>query len=193
MKDPTETPTQERSPARIELFDFFDRLIIASRLDLKSRVRRLIDRSFTAGKIELREDPSGPKHGTTELLVPAQRDYLILPRLVVAGIGSRLSQTLEMIEKQKMALTEASENALAHAFGENAGSILYRYLVSPKELTIEVIDDGRGMTSGLIDENKNWVGGENGMGLFLMQSLVDRLEIESEPGEGTLVRLITVL
>ena len=88
----------------------------------------------------------------------------------------------------KVAVSEAVNNAVVHAYGGGDGEIDVVFGMAGDELTIQVRDhgvafepDGVGKPASLqgktIDEIQS-----GGLGLFLMQALMDRVEWKQEGG-----------
>lgn len=176
---------------RVEILDCFDRLILRSSAQLKPILKQLIEQSLASAKIEFREVQGGFSDEAIEFSIPAQRKYLTLPRLVLAGIGASLSLTVETIEELKLALTEVGTNAVQHAYkGQRSpGLIVYRFKISDTRLVMEVIDSGVGMNPKQLETASQG----NELGFLVMGKMVDKVEIASELGRGTLVRLISDL
>jgi serine/threonine-protein kinase RsbW/stage II sporulation protein AB (anti-sigma F factor) len=82
-----------------------------------------------------------------------------------------------------LAVSEAATNAVLHAYlGRPAGPLHLRGVVRDGALVITVADEGRGMrprpdSPGL------------GLGLPLLASSVDHLEVESPPAGGVIVQM----
>ena len=90
-----------------------------------------------------------------------------------------------------VALTEALSNAILRGNGEDASkSVRVRVLVDAHLLVVEVEDDGSGFDLEACTGDPTTpdnLGREDGRGLFLMQSLMDR--VEQFRGSGNVVRL----
>lgn len=184
--------TRRCSVARtVKIVDFFDELILVGSRESKPTLKQLVEKCLTTENIEFQEIDLLAKD-TIQMTIPAETKYLTLPRLVVAGIGASRLLSHEVIEDLKKALTEASTNAIKNAYKNNFGqSIVYRFRTSDRQIVIEVIDNGVGMDSRRLEQARSeTVSKGEGLGFFVMQSLVDKVEITSEPGQGTLVRLI---
>ncbi len=99
-------------------------------------------------------------------------------RLTIDDVGAGASKTDEDL---LMLASEALSNALRHSRARNVDVVLS---VSPAEDVLEVVDDGVGF-----DMEKS----SRGMGLANMKArtraLGGELELESQPGEGTRIRV----
>jgi serine/threonine-protein kinase RsbW len=127
------------------------------------------------------------------LTVPAQAEYVDLIRLTLYGIASKMKYSFEEIEDMKVAVSEAVNNAVLHAYGGEDGVIEVSFAVSEDELAITVRDHGVSFTpsgnpvsSSLhgksIDEIQS-----GGLGLYLMQALMDRVEVKHEGGTAVIL------
>lgn len=90
-----------------------------------------------------------------------------------------------------VALTEALSNAILRGNGEDlAKQVRVRAEVSEVRLVLEVEDEGDGFDLDACTSNPNLpenLEREDGRGLYLMRSLMDR--VEAYRGEGNVVRL----
>ena len=118
-----------------------------------------------------------------------------LARVVIAAFISRADPTLDELEDVKTAVSEAVTNAIIHGYREQGGRVVMRaHLTEENELSVEIIDRGVGIadvaqamqplyTSAAENER-------SGMGFSFMEAFMDDLEVESVPGEGTIVRMV---
>ena len=117
-------------------------------------------------------------------------------RLAVAAFIAPLNPTLEELSDVKTAVSEAVTNAIIHGYG-NRGCITERVLMNCElkgdVLEVEVIDRGVGIEDvdramqPLFTTRPEWE--RSGMGFAFMEAFMDDLEVLSEPGQGTLVRM----
>ena len=114
-------------------------------------------------------------------------------RVVVAVFMSRMDPTLEQIEDVKTAVSEAVTNAVIHGYQGGKGIIFLEAAVDGQWLTVTVRDTGVGIRDvkramePLYTTDKT--GERSGMGFSFMEAFMDRVEVESEPGEGTTVTM----
>lgn len=107
--------------------------------------------------------------------------------------------TLEELTEIKTAVSEAVSNAIIHGYErKGTGKIrMEMQLLDKDKIMIKVIDFGK----GIVDVKKAMEpmfsteeGREmSGMGFTVMESFVDKVFVESKPGEGTAVTLIKYL
>ena len=84
-----------------------------------------------------------------ELEIPARSAYLSLVRLVVdAAVGSLAPGVgAARLDDLKIAVTEACSNAIeAHEAADADGPVVVRCTVDDDQVTVEVVDRGRGST-----------------------------------------------
>ncbi|MCD9025981.1 anti-sigma B factor RsbW [Cohnella silvisoli] len=128
------------------------------------------------------------KERNVTLSVPALPEYVDLVRLTLYGIASKMKFTFEDIEDMKVAVSEACNNAVLHAYGGDDGNVEVQFVTNADELSITVRDFGRSFkiaenqaTPSLhgksIDEIQS-----GGLGLYLMQALMDRVEVQHDGG-----------
>jgi len=129
-----------------------------------------------------------------ELTFPASSRYLVLARLSVAGVAPVVGLSTEQLADLKLAVTEACANVVKHAYPEGErGDVHLRLAVEEGMLSVEVTDSGRGMSAlpGIVWDPAALH--EQGMGLTIVRSVVDELEIDSPPSGGTVVRFRKLL
>lgn len=126
-----------------------------------------------------------------EMIVPSKPEYLGVVRLTVSGIANRMGYTYEEIEDIKIAVTEACTNVVFHAYEEvDEGKTKLNFVVYEDRLEIFVIDQGKSFDKKAVHEKVGPVDSnvaveklnEGGLGLFLIESLMDKVEITSNSG-----------
>lgn len=127
------------------------------------------------------------------LTVPALPEYVDLVRLTLYGIASKMKFTFEDIEDMKVAVSEACNNAVLHAYGGDEGKIEVQFLSIGEELSITVRDFGRSFSIADKKESTSMHGKtideiqSGGLGLYLMQALMDRVEVQNEGGTSVVL------
>lgn len=125
------------------------------------------------------------------LSFPARAEYLLLPRLALAGIARGVEIPEEVLADLKLAVTEACGNAVRHAYADAAIDDLVRVTIAVENGTVRIAieDDGVGLAGGggLVDARLE---GEGGMGLSIIKAIADDLTVgPAGDGGGTLVVL----
>lgn len=115
-------------------------------------------------------------------------------RTVVAAFVAQLDPTIEEIADVKTAVSEAVTNCIIHGYENKIDYIILKAEIDGNKLTVEVIDNGVGIEdiskameplyTTKPDEDRS------GMGFTVMQTFMDELEVESEKGKGTKVKMV---
>lgn len=128
-----------------------------------------------------------------EMKVPVKAEYVGVLRLTISGIASRMGFSYDAIEDMKVAVSEAASNVVDHAYSnKEKGELTLGFGIYPDRLEIMVSDRG---DSFCFEEIKDRVGPvkisekldplnlrEGGFGLFLIQALMDKVEINNDYG-----------
>jgi serine/threonine-protein kinase RsbW len=125
-----------------------------------------------------------------ELVFPAHARYLSLARLGLTGVAPVAGLDAGDLADLKLAVTEACANAVRHAYPDGyGGSVKVRIAVENGAISVDVSDAGRGIDpDGVADWDPDEMH-ESGMGLAIIRSVVDEVEVESPDEGGTVVRL----
>lgn len=125
-----------------------------------------------------------------ELTIPAKADYVGVVRLAISGIATRMGFSYDDIEDLKLAVAEACTNAVHHAYRGEGGEISICCNLYVDRLEIEIIDQGCSFDVSAVEAQAGPINGripyhalrERGLGLYLMKSLMDRVEIKGDNG-----------
>ncbi len=117
-------------------------------------------------------------------------------RAVAAAFIADMDPTLEELTEIKTGVSEAVSNAIIHGYKEDPdGVVELECTVKPDRRVFLIVRDwGAGIediekarepmfTTGASEER-------SGMGFTVMESFMDRVEVESETGKGTAVTMI---
>ncbi len=114
-------------------------------------------------------------------------------RTVVAAFAASLDPTIEELADIKTAVSEAVTNCIIHGYENRMGIITMRCSISGNELSVEVEDKGVGIENIAKAMEPLYTTRpeleRSGMGFSFMEAFMDDLEVESKPGEGTLVKM----
>jgi serine/threonine-protein kinase RsbW len=131
-----------------------------------------------------------------EVKLPSRLGFEKVAMGTAASVARLMGFPEDRIEDLKTALAEACINAIEHGNHLNdnlcVGVILS---VSDEALEVKVMDTGTGITKTPskpdIDRKMHGEEDPRGMGMFLIQSLVDEAEwVKGSPGKGSYVRLV---
>ena len=127
---------------------------------------------------------------TIKMEIASNPQYVSVIRLTTSGIANKIGFCLEVIEDIKVAVSEACTNAIKHSL-DNKFSV--EYTIFENGLTITIIDSGKGYDVDSIDVPNLEEPKESGLGLFIIQSLMDEVEIKSNINYGTVIKMTKYL
>jgi serine/threonine-protein kinase RsbW len=139
---------------------------------------------------------SNPKSRNVEIRLPSVMGYEKVAMSTAASLAKLKGFPEDRIEDLKTAVAEACINAIEHGNRMNEKlSIGVVISAGDDELEVKVIDDGKGMNrqQAKPDIDKKMHGEEDprGMGMFLIQALVDEAEwVAGTDGKSSYVRLV---
>ena len=114
-------------------------------------------------------------------------------RVVVATFASQLNPTLDELADIKTAVSEAVTNCIIHGYENNLGTIRIKAILRENEIEIWVQDWGKGIEDIEKARQPLWTSkpelDRSGMGFTIMENFMDRVEVESTPGKGTIVKM----
>ena len=118
-------------------------------------------------------------------------------RIAVAAFASQLDPTIEELADIKTAVSEAVTNCIIHGYDKKQGIVKIVSKLKENEIIIEISDKGKGIEN--IDEAKEPLYTtkpnleRSGMGFTIMESFMDRMEVESILGLGTKVTMSKII
>lgn len=114
-------------------------------------------------------------------------------RVAVAAFMTQLNPTLEEVSDVKTAVSEAVTNAIIHGYEKEVKKIRIHCRLKEQTIYIEVEDYGKGMEDVKQAMEPMFTSKpeleRSGMGFSFMEAFMDEIEVESEPGKGTLVKM----
>ena len=122
-----------------------------------------------------------------QLLLPARAENVAVVRHAFGGLGEAMELADQTIADIKLAVTEACTNVVVHAYPDGEGSMAIDATMDDGErLSIVVRDEGQGIvprpdSPGL------------GLGLPLIATLAESLELGKGPDDATEVRMTFLL
>jgi serine/threonine-protein kinase RsbW len=136
------------------------------------------------------------KPTTVEVRLPSRMGYEKVAMSTAAAVAKLMGFRSDRVEDLKTAVAEACINAIEHGNRLNEKlSVGVVLSAGADELVIKVIDDGKGMKKqpAKPDIDRKMLGeeGPRGMGMFLIQALVDEAEwVVGSEGKSSYVRLV---
>lgn len=129
-----------------------------------------------------------------ELKIPAISENEAFARVVVAAFAARCDPTMDEISDVKTAVSEAVTNAVIHGYADFAGEIVITATLHMNRLEVTVIDRGAGIADLEQARRPLYTSRpeleRSGMGFAIMENFMDELYVSSEPGKGTVVKMV---
>ncbi|GGE23925.1 serine-protein kinase RsbW [Marinithermofilum abyssi] len=125
-----------------------------------------------------------------EMTIPAKAEYVGVIRLAVSGIANRMGFHYDDIEDMKLAVAEACTNAVDHAYQGTSGQVQVAFQIYDDRLVIQVTDRGNSFDVAAVKARSGPIEShlpltslrERGLGLHLMETLMDAVEIDGNDG-----------
>jgi serine/threonine-protein kinase RsbW len=139
---------------------------------------------------------SEPKPTRVEVRLPSRLGYEKVAMSTAASVAKLVGMAADRIEDLKTAVGEACINAIEHGNRMNENlSVGVVLSAQSGALEVTVLDDGKGMRTQPpkpdIDRKMHGQEDPRGMGMFLIQSLVDEAEwVPGIDGASSYVRLV---
>jgi serine/threonine-protein kinase RsbW len=130
------------------------------------------------------------KNLSVSLSIPADADYLHIMRLTLFGIATKIGFSFEEIEDMKVAVGEACNNVILHAYKkEQSGILELIFEMVEQGLSIHIKDKGHSFdsvkTALRVNSHHNKSLGETevgGLGIFMMHALMDNVQVITDQG-----------
>lgn len=118
--------------------------------------------------------------------------------LKVTPIMRRIAEILEPVLPThhflniRLAIEEVVSNIIEHSYGEQPGKIIFRFILTSHDISIEIEDFGeRGKDYsiegvgeyGSLEELRSKSTGRRGIGVFMVRKIMDKVRYEVLPGE----------
>lgn len=126
---------------------------------------------------------------TVELKLPVLKNMELVATQTSEVVSKHMSLSEEQSGEISMALIEACINAFEHS--ETKSEIYIHFIISEDDLTIKVIDKGKGFDASKIkipeiDNKINTNERKRGWGIMLIKELMDSVDFESDHTGTTL-------
>ncbi|MTI49184.1 anti-sigma F factor [Sporosalibacterium faouarense] len=129
-----------------------------------------------------------------KLEFPSKSQNESFARVVVASFAAQLDPTIEELADVKTAVSEAVTNSIIHGYENSLGIVYIECEIKNNKLEIIIEDKGKGI------ENVNEAMEplytskpeleRSGMGFTVMETFMDHLEVYSEEGRGTKIKMV---
>ncbi len=123
-----------------------------------------------------------------KLNIPNKKEYVISARLAATSVAGIHGYDIEKIEDIRLAVGEACNNVVLHGRGSKSIEIVIE--VDDRRMKITVSDEGKGFVPRDINAPipEDYAG--SGLGLYIIDSIMDGLVVESEKEKGTTIHMI---
>ena len=114
-------------------------------------------------------------------------------RVTVAAFMTQLNPTLEEVSDVKTAVSEAVTNAIIHGYDKEVKKVWIHCRLEDSTIYIEVKDKGKGIENveqamqPLFTRKPELE--RSGMGFSFMEAFMDVVEVESQLGKGTTIKM----
>jgi stage II sporulation protein AB (anti-sigma F factor) len=114
-------------------------------------------------------------------------------RVVAAAFAAQQDPSIDILADIRTAVSEAVTNAIVHGYGDREGIVVMECTLYPDYIEILVEDFGKGIED--IEKAKTPLFTtrpdleRSGMGFTVMETFMDELEVASNTGEGTKIRM----
>ena len=124
-----------------------------------------------------------------QIKLPSKPEYVSIARLAASVISNTIGFNIEEIDDIKVAVGEACNNAVMHGAGEGSEYEI-KFMPGEGKIEIHVKDQGSGFDENEYEEPDldNLKG--NGLGIYIIKSLMDEVEIIGSDQSGTVLKLI---
>jgi stage II sporulation protein AB (anti-sigma F factor) len=115
-------------------------------------------------------------------------------RVTVAAFISQLDPTMDELTEIKTVVSEAVTNSIIHGYNQDPNGVVYISVkIEDGLIDMSIRDEGLGILN--VDEARQPLFTtkpeleRSGMGFTIMENFMDEIEIQSQPGKGTEIRL----
>ena len=118
-------------------------------------------------------------------------------RVTVASFMTQLNPTLEEVSDVKTAVSEAVTNAIIQGYENHVNKVQIYAGIEGRTLHLEISDRGVGIPDVKKAMEPLYTTRpeleRSGMGFSFMEAFMDEVQVESEPGKGTIVRMKKII
>lgn len=124
----------------------------------------------------------------------AKSENEIFARICAAAFAASANPTAPELAEIKTAVSEAVTNAIIHGYENCEGIVKMEGKIVGRRVEFTIIDEGWGIEDVEKAREPLYTGKpeleRSGMGFSIMESFMDKVEIESSPGVGTRIKLV---
>lgn len=124
---------------------------------------------------------------------PNNSDNERFARSVAAAFVLELDPTLDQLSEIKTAISEAVTNAIIHGYDNTTGTVTMEGSIYDNTVEFVISDNGVGIPDIRRAREPLFTGKpemeRSGMGFTIMETFMDRMDVESEVGKGTRITM----
>lgn len=124
---------------------------------------------------------------------PNNSDNERFARSVAAAFVLELDPTLDQLSEIKTAVSEAVTNAIIHGYDNTKGTVTMEGSIFDNTVEFVISDNGVGIPDIRRAREPLFTGKpemeRSGMGFTIMETFMDRMDVESEVGKGTRITM----
>ena len=124
-----------------------------------------------------------------KLSVPGKPEYVGTVRMAISCLANIAGFDVEAIEDIKVAVSEACTNSVCHG-GKGTGLYEVYCELEENRIVISVIDQSGGYDFNSYQEPCLESPKEGGLGIFIIKALMDEVDIITEIGSGTRIKMV---
>ncbi len=127
-----------------------------------------------------------------KISLPGKPEYVSIARLTASVIANQMGFNIDDVEDIKVAVGEACNNAVLH--GKSPEEVFeIQFEIQAGRMIIEVRDNGNGFDMDEYQAPELGELKENGLGIFIMKTLMDEVDFIPVENNGTTIRLVKEL
>lgn len=122
-------------------------------------------------------------------------DNVGIARMTAATFSAQLALTLSEIDEIKVAVSEAVSNSIIHGYGDENGMVDFTMNLYEGKIEYIVCDAGKGIEDIAAAREPSYSTDPErmGLGFAFMESFMDEVDVRSEIGKGTTVKMVKKL
>ena len=138
-------------------------------------------------------EASNTQNNEMEIRFDSRSENEGFARVSVASFLTQLNPTVEEVADVKTAVSEAVTNAIIHGYEQRVETVRIHCSIENQLFTVEISDRGKGIANVEKAMEPMFTtkpeDDRSGMGFSFMEAFMDTVEVESNVGEGTSVKM----
>ena len=138
-------------------------------------------------------EASNTQNNEMEIRFDSRSENEGFARVSVASFLTQLNPTVEEVADVKTAVSEAVTNAIIHGYEQRVETVRIHCSIEKQLFTVEISDRGKGIANVEKAMEPMFTtkpeDDRSGMGFSFMTAFMDQVEVSSELGKGTIVKM----